>query len=87
MRIVIEMDPDAGSKFLAYLSSVRTRAANELVAAQREVDIARMTDIVNALGRISAGLTLAMDEEAEHNVAFREAKKRELRAMRERGDV
>ena len=85
MRVVLEMEPGAAEKFLAYLSSVRTRAANELVAAQREVDIARMTDVVRSLGEVSRGVALALQAHAAEDRQFRDRKKRELQQLRARG--
>lgn len=64
MQIAFELDDQEVKAFFPYLTQVRNRAAKELTAKQREVDIANMTSVVSTLGKLSRAIKLAEEAKA-----------------------
>lgn len=62
MQIAFVIDEAEAKVFFPYLTQVRNRAAKELAAKQREVDIANMTSVVGTLGKLSRAIKLAQEK-------------------------
>ena len=63
ISVVAEIDVPVGDAkaFFEYFQQIRNQAANELMAQQREVDVAQMTKNVMILGQLSRAFSFMIE--------------------------
>lgn len=84
MIVQLEVNSSDAAELLDFLNAdggLRAAVTERLIPKNRPEDVARLTAIMTALGRISSALTLALDAERQLDERWRAERKTEARRL------